>query len=76
MKRLAELEKTLREKNVQRFMGMDFEVLFETEKNGIYTGHTENMLEVSVPCETDIRGKIEKVKIIGYDGENIIAEIV
>ena len=75
VKRLAELEKTLREKNVQRFMGMEFEVLFETEKNGIYTGHTENMLEVSVPCETDIRGKIVKVKIIGYDGENVVAEI-
>ena len=76
VKRLAELEKTLREKNVQRFMGMEFEVLFETEKNGVYTGHTENMLEVSVPCQTDIRGKIVKIKIIGYDGENIIAEIV
>ena len=75
VKRLAELEKTLREKNVQRFMGMEFEVLFETEKNGVYTGHTENMLEVSVPYQTDIRGKIVKVKIIGYDGENIIAEI-
>ncbi len=76
VKRLAELEKTLRERNVQRFMGKEFEVLFETEKGGVYTGHTENMLEVSVPSESDIRGKIVKVKISGYDGENVRAEKV
>lgn len=74
VKRLAELEKTLRAKNIERFIGMEFCVLFETEKNGVYTGHTENMLEVSVLSEIDIRGKIVKVKINGYDEEKVLAE--
>ncbi len=76
VKRLAELEKDLRAANVERFMGKKFAVLFETEKDGVYTGHTENMLEVRTVCDDDIRGKIVNVKITGCDGENVCGEIV
>lgn len=75
VKRLAQLETSLRRKNAERFIGKSFNILFETEKDGVYTGHTENMLEVNVKSESDIRGKIIGVKITSYDGEKIFGDI-
>ena len=76
VRRLAELEKKLKAQNVQRFMQKEFFVLFETENDGIYTGHTENMLEVCVPCNRDIRGFVEKVRLTDFDGNTIYAVLV
>jgi len=76
VKRLMELDSVLRRENAERFMGRTLDVLFETEKDGVYTGHAPNMLEVCVRAEGDVRGKIVPVTLVGYDGETAIGEIL
>jgi threonylcarbamoyladenosine tRNA methylthiotransferase MtaB len=75
VKRLMELDAVLLRNNAQAFIGRTFAVLFETEKDGTYTGHAPNMLEVCVKSDEDLRGKIVPVTLTGYDGEKAIGEI-
>ena len=75
VKRLMELDTLLRRENAERFTGRTFDVLFETEKGGVYTGHAPNMLEVCIESGEDLRGKIVPVTIVGYDGEKAIGKI-
>ncbi|MBQ9746822.1 MAG: tRNA (N(6)-L-threonylcarbamoyladenosine(37)-C(2))-methylthiotransferase MtaB [Clostridia bacterium] len=75
VKRLMELDEALRRENAERFIGRTFDVLFETEKGGVYTGHAPNMLEVCTEAGEDVRGKIVKVTLTGYDGEKAIGKI-
>ncbi len=37
------------------------DVIFETEKNGVYTGHSGSYIEVITESETDIRGELVSV---------------
>ena len=75
VKRLMELDTALRRENAERFIGRTFDVLFETEKDGAYTGHAPNMLEVCVRADEDVKGKIVPVTLTGYDGEKAIGEV-
>ena len=75
VKKLMELDEVLRRKNAERFIGRVFDVLFETEKDGVYVGHAPNMLEVRAQSDADVRGKIVPVKIVGYNGEMALGEI-
>ncbi len=76
VKRLMALDETLRQGNAERFAGRTVDVLFETEKDGVYTGHAPNMLEVCVKCGEDIRGKILPTTLIEYDGEKVVGKLV
>ncbi len=51
-------------------------VLFETCKDRIYEGYTENYSRVQVKSEENITGKIFKVKILHSDMEKCFGEIV
>lgn len=42
-----------------------FSVLFETESDGTYFGHTENFIPVALEHDADIREKIVKVRLDG-----------
>lgn len=75
VKRLMELDVVLRAENAARFIGRTVDVLFETEKNGIYTGHAPNMLEVSAEAGEDVRGKIVPTTLFSYDGEKVIGKV-
>ena len=48
-------------------VGRTLHVLFETEKDGLWTGHSENYLETSVRG-ADLRGKVLPVLITGTSG--------
>ena len=76
VKRLMELDTALRRENAERFIGRTFDILFETEKDGAYTGHAPNMLEVCVRADEDVKGKIVPVTLTGYDGEKAIGEVI
>ncbi|MGN1096184.1 MAG: tRNA (N(6)-L-threonylcarbamoyladenosine(37)-C(2))-methylthiotransferase MtaB [Eubacteriales bacterium] len=67
VKELISLDKKLMAENAARFTGMTFETLFETEENGIYSGHTPNMLEVFVKSEKPLCGKIFAVTVTGFE---------
>ena len=45
--------------------GTVFSVLFETESNGTYFGHTENFIPVALNSDVDIREKIIRVRLDG-----------
>ena len=75
VKCLMELDAVLLRNNAERFIGRTFDVLFETEKDGVYTGHAPNMLEVCAECAEDVKGKIVPVTLTGYDGEKATGKI-
>ena len=75
VKRLMELDEVLRRENAERFIGRTLDVLFETEKDGVYTGHAPNMLEVCTRADEDRKGKIVPVTLTAYDGEKAVGEI-
>lgn len=76
VKKLMELDERLRKENAERFIGRVFDVLFETENAGVYTGHAPNMLEVCAEAGEDVRGKIMRVMLTSYDGEKSVGKII
>lgn len=75
VKKLMELDERLRRENAERFIGKKADVLYETEKGGVYTGHAPNMLEVQSEAGEDIKGKIVPTVFCYYDGEKVIGKI-
>ena len=52
-------------------VGRELSVLFETEEDGVCSGHAENYTEVSVPGY-GLRGLVKKVKITAADGQMLV----
>ncbi len=52
----------------------DVPVLFETYKNGINTGHSDNYVEYKFRSDADLTGKLIKVNPVSADSETITAE--
>ena len=53
----------------------EFSVLIETEKDGFAYGHTENFIEVAVPCvelPDDKLGRIFKIKLARADADGTV----
>ena len=59
----------------QGMVGSVQEVLFETEKEGLFTGHAPNYCDVYAPG-TDLRGQVKPVKITGLREDGVAGEIV
>jgi len=69
-------EKTQREFTLSQ-IGKVESVLFEQEREeGVYFGYTMNYTPVLVKSDTDIHGKILKVKLNSIDGENLIGTLI
>ena len=49
-------------------------VLFETYKNGINTGHSDNYIEYIMKCDKDLTGRLIPVTPVSTDGNVITAE--
>lgn len=56
-------------------VGRTLEVLFETEEDGVSTGHATNYMEVSVRG-TQLRRLVKTVKITGLSGEMLVGDVV
>ncbi len=52
----------------------EFDVLFEQEKDGFYTGHTDNFISVKVKNKTNICGQIRKVVLKKYNEKDGMTE--
>jgi len=61
---LLNLSKQLELSYMDKFIGKEVEVLFETYKDGYLLGHTGNYLLIKAKGEKDLLNKIVKVKII------------
>lgn len=61
--KLMELSKELEENYMEKFVGKELEVLFESEHDGYYLGHSSNYLKVLTKSATNIMGITKVVKI-------------
>ncbi|MGI6325285.1 MAG: tRNA (N(6)-L-threonylcarbamoyladenosine(37)-C(2))-methylthiotransferase MtaB [Bacilli bacterium] len=74
--KLIQLSKRLEKEYMNKFISKEIKVLFETDKDGYYIGHTSNYLEVKVASNKDLKGKIVNVKILQMLYPYLIAEII
>jgi threonylcarbamoyladenosine tRNA methylthiotransferase MtaB len=65
---LARLQGEIRKKLLDRMVGCEVEVLFETFKDGICHGHTANFIEVAASSETALHAQTHRVRIESTDG--------
>lgn len=72
--RASQAASTMAEDFAQAQLGCTLQVLFETEKDGLWYGHSENYLEVSVPGE-DIHGRVCAVEITGRSGSRLLGRV-
>lgn len=61
---------------IRSYTGKTLTVLFETWDGRYAVGHTENFIEVTAECSSDVRGRILPVEIIKAKGKNAIAKIL
>ena len=52
------------------------EVLFETWKDGVATGHTSDFLQVSVPSVRPLHACLAQVRILSTDGNVLFGELI
>ncbi len=73
---LQQLEREQSRNFRSRYIGQDVEVLFEESREmpaGLYwVGHTADYIRVALPGETDLRGRLEKVRVRGFLTEEIL----
>lgn len=57
------------------FIGKTVNVLFETEKSGIWTGHSEHYLEAVLASSENLRAKTLSVEVYGSDNGVLLCRI-
>ena len=62
VRRLIQLSDELEDQYLKKFIGKEEDVLFETLKDGVYTGHTSNYMKVVTSDEVSLH-TIEKITI-------------
>ena len=73
-RRAVALARTMHRAYLEGCVGQTYPVLYEQEKDGLYTGHAPNYCEVCVRAE-DLHNKIIDTKIVGIDGDVLIGEL-
>lgn len=68
-KRLADLQTEIRRSILDGMTGKTVNVLFETNENGAWTGHSPDFTEVVCKSDEPLHGEIGKVRIDGNDGD-------
>lgn len=58
VKKLLELSDELSEEYNSRFNGEKMEFLMESDKEGVFIGHSSNFLEIKIESKEDLNGKI------------------
>lgn len=66
---LRDLSRMKRRAFHDRFVGKTIEVLFETERNGFWVGHTGNYIRVMVRCSKQLTNQIKSVRLEHASGE-------
>lgn len=73
LKSASEMKKAFYEK----YIGKQVEVLFEQEKNGVFSGMTKNYMNATLKTEENLKARFVNCKVIGYNEEEeaLIAEL-
>ena len=64
--KLIELSNKNQEEYNKKYLGKIVEVLFEEEKDGIWSGYTKNYIKVNLKSDENLENKIIKVKAFLY----------
>jgi len=64
---LISLQSKITDAILAREIGKTYDVLFETDSDGIATGHTPSFIEVKVKSDGTLHSKTKKVKLEGYE---------
>jgi threonylcarbamoyladenosine tRNA methylthiotransferase MtaB len=59
-----------------RFVGTNRQVLWESQKAGKWVGLTDNYLRVTADCDRELDNQITWARIVGLNGQSVIAEVV
>ena len=73
-RRAVAVARTMHRAYLEGCVGQTYPVLYEQEKDGLYTGHAPNYCEACVRAE-DLHNKIIDTKIVGIDGDVLIGEL-
>lgn len=65
----------MQQRYLESMVGKSLSVLFETERDGLCRGHSENYCEVSAPGE-NLHGIVKNVHISSVSGKNLIGIII
>lgn len=57
-------------------LGSRHKVLFETEEDGMWHGHTENFMEITVNAPHDLNNCIKTVEIVGFANKKLLGKLV
>ncbi len=76
VRRITELQNSIRKQILQEQIGKTAEVLFETCKAGEARGHTPNFIEIVCKTELDLQGEIRLVRITEANGQECTAELL
>ena len=71
----AAVGKRMRDEFMQSSIGSTLSVLFETEEDGICTGHSDSYLPVSVKAH-NLRGKTLDIVIRSYENGHLQGEVL
>ena len=73
-RRAVAVARTMHRAYLEGCVGQTYPVLYEQEKDGLYTGHAPNYMEVGVAAD-GLHNVILDVKITGVDGEILRGEL-
>lgn len=73
---VKEITDRTRQEFMERFLGLDAEVLFEQRQGGYFEGKTDNYLSVLVKTEDDLGGKYKTVRLENIKNGSFIGKTV
>ena len=65
----------MRRAYLESCVGRAIPVLFETEEDGVWTGHSDNYCTVRTAGE-QLRGLVKPVQISGVSGEMLVGDLI
>ena len=70
----AELCDNIRKEILDSYVGKTLSVLFETQKDGVWSGYTPNYIPVEYRCAKDLHNTVMTVEITSSNGDILISK--
>ena len=76
MEKLISLQSEIRDELLEKEVGNECDVLFETQNGPFFTGHTPSFIEVYAVSDSSIEGEIHRVRIVEVSGGVCFAALI
>lgn len=73
---LSNLDSKCEKEFMEKYIGKKMRVLFEEEKEGFFSGYTENYIKVSALSEKDITGEVLLCSLEKLQEDNVFSKII